>query len=221
MKEKTAKKILIKVKRTYEEIAEDFAKTRNEAWPEFGKFQKHVKSHFKVLDLGCGNGRLFEFLRPIDYTGIDSSENLLKEAKKRYPDVSFVNGDMLEIPLKDNEFDMVFCIAALHHIPSKNLRKKAVSEIKRVLKKDGILILTIWNLFQKKYIKYLFKSFVIWLLTLGKYDWNDTFIPWGKDKIPRYYHAFTKKELLKLLKKDFEIQKLDVFNNILAICKKR
>lgn len=221
MREKTAKKILAKVKKTYDEIAEDFSQTRDRAWPEFEKFSKHLKSHFEILDLGCGNGRLYQYLKPANYLGIDSSKKLLDEARKLHPEGKFIEGDQQEIPTEDGKFNVVFSIAALHHIPSKKLRKKTISEIVRVLKKDGILILTVWNLFQKKYLKYLFKGALIWLLTLGKYDWNDTFIPWGKEKLPRYYHAFTEKELRRLLKKDFEILELNIGNNILAICRKR
>ena len=221
MKEKTAKEILEKVHTTYQNIAEEFSQTRKTAWPEFEKFSKHIKSHFKILDLGCGNGRLYKYLSPTNYTGVDVSKNLINEAKKNHPNANFKTGSILEVPSKNEEFDMVFCIASLHHIPSKNLRKKAIKEIKRILNKDGILVLTNWNLFQKKYIKYICKSIMVWALTLGKYDWNDTFIPWGKEKLPRYYHAFTENELKKLLKKDFEIIEADTGKNLLTICRKK
>lgn len=210
-----------KVLETYEDIASEFSKTRNKAWPEFEKFKDYVEDHFKILDLGCGNGRLFEYLGEIEYIGVDISEKLLKEAKKRFPKGKFIKGDQLKIPAKDEEFDIVFNIAAFHHIPSRKLRRKALDEMHRVLKKDGILILTVWNLFQKKYIKHIARSIVKSIFTLGKYDWNDTIIPWGKEKKDRYYHAFTERELRGLLKSKFEVHELDIGNNIFVVCKKK
>jgi hypothetical protein len=67
--------------------------------------------------------------------------------------------------------------------------------MKRVLKPDGTIILTVWDLWQKKYWKALAKAIIRSIVTLGTFKINDTFIPWGKAKKPRYYHAFTMKEL--------------------------
>jgi len=41
----------------------------------------------------------------------------------------------------------IFCIATLHHLPDEESRKKALFEMKRVLKKNSYVFLTDWNLF--------------------------------------------------------------------------
>lgn len=219
MKAETAEKILKKVKQDYVKIGEDFSKTRKYPWKEFENFKKYIKRGDQIADIGCGNGRLQNELgEEISYTGIDNNEKLLAEARKNHPKENFIKGDLLDIPLDDESCDITFCIAALHHIPSEEKRKMAVKELKRITKKDGIVIIMVWNLWQKKYLKQIIKA--VWSSYIKKeYDWNDLFIPWKND-CERYYHAFTKQELKKLLQKELKIEKLYLAeNNYCAICK--
>ena len=235
MKEKTAKELLKKVKEDYEKIAEEFDNTRRWLWPEFDFFKPYIKKGQTILDVGCGNGRLYELIREFDdinYTGIDNNERLIKLAQKNYTRTQFVVDDLLSFD-KSYIADLMFSIAAFHHLPSVELRKKTIRNLKRNLKDDGVLILTVWNLFQKKYKKQVIKAFFRYIFTLGKYDWNDTFIPWGKTGVKRYYHAFTPRELWSLFENNgFEIiemfytkkgKKVDFVNshNICLICKKK
>lgn len=235
MKQDTAKKLLKKVHDDYLEIAEEFSQTRKWLWPEFIFFKKYIKKGDKVLDIGCGNGRFYSFVRNIEntfYTGIDNSEALITYAQKIYPSTNFIVGDLLNIPYNDKA-DILFSIASFHHIPSSNLRNKSIQELRRVLKKDGYAIITVWNLFQKRYRKHIIESLFNFIVHFGKYDWNDTFIPWNRTKIRRYYHAFTPHELKKLFKKNgFDI--IEMFytqkgkktsflksHNICLVCKKK
>lgn len=152
---------------------------------------KFLKNH-KLLDAGCGNGRLADFLKeePIKYVGLDNNKELLKIAKKKHPKLTFCHGDILKLPFPKASFDSVWCIAVLHHLPTKSLQLKALKEMKRVLKKNGMLMLTVWDLWQKKYKKYIDKKT------------HHSFIPWGPEKeIKRFYYAFTKAELKKLISK--------------------
>jgi SAM-dependent methyltransferase len=170
----------------------------------------YTKHGGTVLDLGCGNGRLYEFLKPkkVRYLGIDHNSHLLDKARKSYPEARFQLADMTDMDLPEGGFDNVFCIAAFHHIPGKTMRKKVAKSIHRSLKPDGILILTVWNLFQFKYFKALLKAVLICILHLGlKTAWNDLWVKWGDYTIKRYYHAFLPKELLKYFpSKNWEIE---------------
>ena len=86
MKEDSAKKILEKVKTDYAVIAPHFSQTRQKFWDEMRDFAESLGPGDRVLDLGCGNGRLYEVLKEksIDYTGVDNSPELLGFAKKRW-----------------------------------------------------------------------------------------------------------------------------------------
>ena len=208
MKEEIAKQLLQKVKSDYTKIAIDFAGTRRYIWPELTLFDKYYKDNDLVLDLGCGSGRIFQLLtsKDIRYIGIDNNKKFLEIAKKENPKGDFQFGDQLSIPFRDNYFNCVFSVASFHHIPSKILRKRALYEMQRVVKKDGYVVITVWNLYQDKYKKYLRKSFWKWIKSFGKYGKKDVFIPWSDSGVERYYYAFKFNDLEKLLEEtDFEI----------------
>lgn len=222
MKPNFAEKLLKNVEKSYEMIAEEFSATRSFGWTEFEVFKKYIPENARVADVGCGNGRLRKSLPTgINYTGIDTNKTLLEKAKKEHPNDHFIHGNLLEIPAKNENFDITFCVATLHHIPSPLLREKAVHELARITKKDGIIIITVWNLWQKKYWKNIFHAFKKWL-SGGEYEWNDLMISW-RGKVDRYYHAFTQSEFKNLLKKEhLEIEKFfQEGHNYVAICRKK
>lgn len=226
----TTKGLLDNVRKTYDEIAEDFSKTRNTEWDEFKVFKKYIKSEDFVVDVGCGNGRFYKFLSTnlnvkaiakLKYLGLDTSKRLLKEAKRLNPKAVFKEGNLIKLPLRDDTTDVTVCIAALHHIPSTILRKIAVYELARITKPKGKLLLSVWNLLdQKKYKSNKTKAFLRWLYTLGTYEKRGLFIPWGDKKFPRYYYAFKEKEIEKLLLPYFKIIKKSKDKNLTYICEK-
>lgn len=224
MNEKTAKFLLKKVIKDYSNISDSFDKTRKHSWKEFETFLKYIKTGQRIVDLGCGNGRFYEFInkhKKIKYIGIDNATPLLKKAKKSFPEITFIKGDLLKIPIENKKIDVALSIASFHHIPSKKLKDKAINEICRILKNKGILIITAWNLFQPKYEKYIWQAYLKHILSFGKYDSRDTFIPWEKSGVKRYYYAFKFEELKKLLEKKFEILEKHKGNNFVFICRKK
>ena len=90
--------------------------------------------------------------------------------------------------------------STLHHIPSKEIRGEVLEEIKRVLKPNGLLILTVWNLWQRRtaWREFLKASFLK-IIGFSKLDFKDVLFPWknndGKILAQRYFHLFTVKEL--------------------------
>jgi ubiquinone/menaquinone biosynthesis C-methylase UbiE len=202
MEKEYAEYLLEKTKKDYDLIAGEFSQTRGFLWEELKKFKDLIKEGEKVLDLGCGNGRLLEILqdKEIEYIGVDSSWKLIEIAKEKHPNFQFLVADALSLPFLENSFDKVFSISVFHHIPSEELRLQFLKEIKRILKPKGILILTVWNLWQKRYFLLILKFTLLKIFFRSKLDFKDIFIPWGK-KIDRYFHCFTKSEIEKLIKK--------------------
>jgi ubiquinone/menaquinone biosynthesis C-methylase UbiE len=96
-----------------------------------------------VLDLACGTGSaIAHFDSSNDYTGLDLSYAMLKQAMKRARTKGFrshtlIEGNAEELPLADESFDFVLIDTSLHMIPEY---RKCIAETARVLKKGGELI---------------------------------------------------------------------------------
>ena len=186
-------------------IADEFSQSRMRPWPEFEAFLPYLNSGASVLDVGCGNGRLYAFLRQkkVSYVGLDHNPEFIKKAAALFPEARFELQEMTRLSLERAHFDVVFSIAAFHHLPTKKLRKKLLLDLHGSLKKDGFLILTTWNLFQWRYVKPLLKSILQSFFTLGiARRWNDLWIKWGKYPLKRYYHSFLPGELRRLFSPD-------------------
>ena len=210
MNSKLAKRILKKVESDYNVIAKEWNEKR--PFLILGKkiARQHVKNRQKILDAGCGNAVLYDTLavRSIDYVGLDVSAKLLKIAQKRIKNlkktgrVKFIKGDVTKLPFKEKSFDVVFALAVLHHIPSDELRRKAVKEIWRVLRPAGQAIITVWNM-ASNYAEAKFQVSEQLKNPPVGWDRGDVSIPWkatpGK-KIQRYIYFFLKKELVALFK---------------------
>lgn len=199
-----------KTKDYFDKNIDSFLGSRNRIWPELDELKEYVKDGEKILDLGCGNGRLFELFknRNVKYIGVDTSVEFIKRAKEKYGDY-FMVADAFNLPFSGDTFDSIWAIAFFHHIPLKQLRLKILKEIKRVLKKNGRIIMACWNLWQSNYFKLLLKFTSRKLFGLSRLDFKDVLLSPKKLKIQRYYHAFTKKELKKLFEKaGFRVEEL-------------
>lgn len=96
-----------------------------------------------ILVVGCGSWQEMSIINSkAKATGIDISKVAIEKAKKQFPQFNFKVADATNLPFKDKEFDCVICSEVIEHI--KN-RSKALSEINRVLKKDGTFIITTPN----------------------------------------------------------------------------
>ena len=221
MDKEYAKYLLEKTRQDYNLIAEDFSRTRGKMWEELKFLEEYIIDGEKVLDLGCGNGRLYELFKEkfVDYYGVDNSDKMIEIAKSRYPKIKFQVADALNLPFPENFFDKVISIAVLHHIPSEEFRLQFLNEIKRVLKPEGKIILLVWNLS-------IWKSFFFFLKN-WKLDFGDSFIPWGNEVL-RYVHRFSKNELKKLAEKvGFKVRETKILkrprskkSNILLVAEK-
>jgi ubiquinone/menaquinone biosynthesis C-methylase UbiE len=209
--------LLNKTQRDYNIIAKQFANTRELIRQDIKELVKLVKPRDRILDSGCGSGRLYQALKnkPVDYVGIDISEELIKIAQQKNPGGKFLVTDSLSLPFENNFFNKVFSIAVLHHLPSKELRLKYLKEAYRVLKPGGLLVLRVWNLFRAKKggWKNILKFSFLKLLGKTELDWFDVFAPWknpeGKVVAELYFHCFTQKKLRKLAQKaGFKVKKL-------------
>ena len=110
------------------------------------KLAKRILSDFKFnncLDIGCASGymvsQIANFFPHSKYFGIDIYDKAIDYAKKTYPCVEFKVASAGKLPFKDNTFDLILFYETIEHVEDP---KASLEEIKRVLKKDGTLILT-------------------------------------------------------------------------------
>lgn len=185
-------------KAQYDRFAQDFSDTRVKPWPEFDVLFPLIKKGDRVLDLGCGNGRLRQFL-PTNivaegaYFGLDLSEGLLNIARERYEKDHFFRGSFGEkLPFGADNFEVLAAIASFHHLTDKKSQQVFLSESHRVLKTGGRLFITTWILPQKHFWPNFWS---------GRVFTKNWLIPFGQEKHPRIYRKVTDRDLKKLLKK--------------------
>lgn len=118
------------------------------------KFFKKEKVR-RILDLGCGVGRHVVFFanHGFEVYGIDISKNGLKILKKSLKNsngnVKLQIGDIFKkLPYEDKFFDAIISVQVLQHGKLSKI-KRAISEIERVLKPNGVIFITLSGRYSK------------------------------------------------------------------------
>jgi len=127
----------------YETLVDPLLRDLRKFTPEFSG----MKAGDKVIDVCCGTGaQILEYGRHgIIATGIDSSQGMLKIAtrnrmRQKAVNVSFQLADATNLPFPDGYFDYATVSFGLHD-KEKPIRYQIISEMKRIVKQDGALIL--------------------------------------------------------------------------------
>src|SRR3989344_3904219 len=154
------------------EIISDINHIKN----KYGKITQKIK----ILEVACGTGYALEYLsktqkRKLDLYGIDLSKEMIKISKEKLgKNAQIMLGDVEKLPYKNGTFDYVFCTESFHHFPDPI---RSVTEMKRILKKGGKLILSDINFIPLWLFNILFKI------------------------EPGFIHLYSKKEFKKLFEK--------------------
>jgi len=122
-----------------------------------------VDKDMKVLDVGCGRAPFLFYLgsvigceaHGVDYDGHGSVEDGLwgcDEGRNEKYNFTVKKADVREIlPYPDSTFDRVFCISTIEHMNDGEEAKRAAKEMVRVLKPNGLLVITVdQGIFQKE-----------------------------------------------------------------------
>jgi GT2 family glycosyltransferase/ubiquinone/menaquinone biosynthesis C-methylase UbiE len=119
-----------------------------EHWHRYLYTTRFVKDKV-VLDIACGEGYgsfLLSTSNAKKVIGVDIDEEAVKNARNSYKnnDLEFVNGDVTSIPIESNKIDVIISFETIEHI-NEHQQKLFLLEIARVLKPDGILIISTPN----------------------------------------------------------------------------
>ncbi|MBC7128747.1 MAG: class I SAM-dependent methyltransferase [Thermoplasmatales archaeon] len=188
----------------WDKIAGDFDAKRKFPWKECLDFISSISG--TCLDLGCGGGRHLAAMKEKCFAvGADISFSMLEIAREKAGDAFLVCCDARNLPFLDETFDNALFIAALHNIEGKEERRKALSELRRILKKEGRAIISVWAKWQDRFIFHFIKKF---FKKQGEH--GDILVPWKKngEEIMRFYHLYSMIEFKKELKESgFKIEK--------------
>lgn len=161
---------------------------------EIKKLEITITPETEIIEVGCGVGYWTEYLRTLGakkYTGNDIAQVSVTNLQKLYPEYDFIHGDISEVDLPANKFDLGIMIDVTQHITNNKKFNKAMINLWRSLKKDSLLIITIWDPQKNVYLanklrlnriekprgilSYL-KAFGENAEVLSKVDFNDKFL---------------------------------------------
>ena len=97
-----------------------------------------------ILDVACGTGEHLRYLPAFDRIGLDLDAKLLCVARRKLPDVNFIQADMCAFDL-NRQFDVVLCLfSAIGYVLTVEKLNAAVSSIARHVRPGGILCIEPW-----------------------------------------------------------------------------
>ena len=143
----TTKEKELSVLRDYDDIAQEYSDEFSDTPVYNGFIDKWLNAikQGNVLDVGCGCGNNCQYINEKDgfkAYGIDFSDGMLLEAKKRFPNVKVKKMNMTELSFPDKSFDGILSNCSLIHIPTE-LIPQTLQGFKRILKPQGKLLLIV------------------------------------------------------------------------------
>lgn len=102
----------------------------------------------KIVDVACGTGDMIMFWQQIakengielkNIVGVDPSVGMMEVGKKKLPDVEFIEAFATEMPLEDSSADIISISYGIRNVVE---RQEAFNEFARVLKKDGLVVIS-------------------------------------------------------------------------------
>jgi SAM-dependent methyltransferase len=102
---------------------------------------KHLtEKEFKILNVGCGPGRSSQYLSKFgQVTSIEYDKECCEFASEK-TGLEIINGSITQLPFQDKSFDLVCAFDVIEHVEDDQL---AVNEMKRVVKEDGVIFITV------------------------------------------------------------------------------
>jgi len=133
----------------WEFVLKNLPESYHEWFEEEKKYlQRVITPDAKVLEVGCGDGRSIFDILPVtkNITGIDHDDKAITDAKNNfssYLSIKILKADATKLPFENEEFDFVVCMTTFANFADK--RSLILEEMKRVLKKSGKIIISVFS----------------------------------------------------------------------------
>lgn len=215
----TQAQLLALNRRFYATVAEPFDATRLATPP--GKVELVARLPLAggappttLVDVGCGNGRLAWLLEerglPVDYVGVDANAELLTRAAAHTADLRHVQARWVQADLADPDwieavprpasgFDVVVCLATLHHLPGIALRRRVVRGVAALVAVDGLIALSTWQFLSSARMASKVVAWDAVGIDPATVDPGDALLPWQQGGYAvRYVHQIDAAEVAAL-----------------------
>ncbi|MEU5836793.1 methyltransferase domain-containing protein [Streptomyces diacarni] len=107
-----------------------------------GLLAAHIPREGRVIDYGCGYGRLTAHLTELGYphvTGVDPSRAMIERGLRERPGLALRHQPGLPLPEADGSFDAALLFAVLNCVPDDSSQRAVVAELARVVRPGGTL----------------------------------------------------------------------------------
>jgi len=207
------KRLLALNREFYSKFSEEFSDSRSSERLNLEPLRPYLANGQKLLDVGCGNGRLAGALDAagyaLDYVGVDGSVELVAAARERCDALKQVPAQYFVADLAEDgwhervsrfaPFDVITALAVLHHLPGFDLRVQVLETCRALLAAQGALVLNNWQFWNSERLRH---KIVPWS-TLGieaeKLEAGDYLLDWRRGGVGyRYVHALTHEEVQAL-----------------------
>ena len=209
MHPETVKRLLELNRQFYQTFASQFSATRKRLQPGVRRFLSGIPLNADVLDIGCGNGELWQALINMgfegNYIGLDFSAELLEIARTRIrsdhsSQANFLQADICspgwELGLPQNSYRLILAFAVLHHVPSMSLRVDILRLIRRLIAVDGTFIHSNWQFLNSPRLSNRIVPWEVIDLNEQELEPGDYLIDWRHGGYGlRYVHHFDETEL--------------------------
>jgi 2-polyprenyl-3-methyl-5-hydroxy-6-metoxy-1,4-benzoquinol methylase len=207
----------------YQAVGGEFDRTRQGLPPGMVELAARLAAHaagrrgdpaplLRVLDVGCGNGRLARALAqggvPCDYTGIDADAQLLAFAAEQTQGLAHITAHFARIDIANpgwaaalpaHGYDVVACLAVLHHFPGLALRGRLVQELAGLLADDGVLALSTWQFLNSERLAQKQADWAAVGVDAAAVEPGDALLPWNQGvHALRYVHQLDLPEVAAL-----------------------
>ncbi len=151
----------------YEAIAPSY---RRRAWPIVRQAAGLCRRMEVFLDAGCGPGHnavllLSEYpkargvLIDLSKAMIERAQSSVEQAGLKHRALLVVS-DVRSLPLRSESMELCLYIAVIHHLPKRAWRINALREARRVLKDEGVVLVTSWSITQRSFVKCVMMNFL-------------------------------------------------------------